>query len=129
MQGEALSVAIHPPTGIAAVTHPDANRLTFWSLRTQGFAGVLELDKPRGVALNADGSAFWVSQGLECRPDRGLSRNAFEVIPDRERKNTLITGSQPVRISGRGPPSRAGGSHVLDSEVQLGLVLVVSATA
>ncbi|MBW2271556.1 MAG: DUF1513 domain-containing protein [Deltaproteobacteria bacterium] len=98
MQGEALSVAIHPPTGIAAVTHPDANRLTFWSLHTQRFAGALELVKPRGVALNADGSAFWVSQGASADLI-AVSPETREVIPGRERKNTLITGSHILNLT------------------------------
>jgi hypothetical protein len=98
MQGEALSVAIHPASGIAAVTHPDADRMTFWSLSTQRFAGELALKRPRGVALTADGSAFWVSQG-DTADLIAVSPETRTVIPGRERKHTLITGSHILNLT------------------------------
>jgi len=98
MQGEALSVAIHPASGIAVVTHPDADRLTFWSLPTQRFAGALALERPRGVALDADGSAFWVSLGATADLI-AVSPETRAVIPGRERKNTLITGSHILNLT------------------------------
>jgi hypothetical protein len=63
MYGEALSVAIHEPTQIAAVTHPFGDMVTFWSMRTFDFLKKLELPRARGVTLTQDGRNFIVSYG------------------------------------------------------------------
>jgi hypothetical protein len=64
MIGEALSVAIHEPTQIAAVTHPFGDMVTFWSMRTFDFLKKLDLPRARGVTLTQDGNNFLVSYGL-----------------------------------------------------------------
>ncbi len=63
MFGEALSVIIHERSGIVAVTHPDGNMVTFWSLRNRDLLNVLEIERPRGVELTVDGTNFIVSYG------------------------------------------------------------------
>lgn len=61
MYGEALSTVIHEPTGIAAVTHPGGNMVTFWSLRTATLIKTLALERARGVTLTLDGAKFIVT--------------------------------------------------------------------
>ena len=63
MYGEALSVAIHEPSQIAAVTHPFGDMVTFWSMRTFSFLKKIELPRARGVTLTQDGRNFIVSYG------------------------------------------------------------------
>ncbi len=63
MQGEALSVAMHPKAGLAAVTHPDANMVTIWSLHDRSLIKVIELEKARGVELTSDMKNFVISYG------------------------------------------------------------------
>lgn len=61
MLGEALSVEIHEPTGVAAVTHPGGGMVTFWSLADFTLRKVLDLPRPRGLALTRDGRRFVLS--------------------------------------------------------------------
>ena len=63
MAGEALSVRVHEPSGIAAVTHPLGAMMTFWSLRDARLVKVLDLPRARGLTLTLDGSRFVVSYG------------------------------------------------------------------
>jgi uncharacterized protein len=63
MYGEALSVAIHEPTQIVAVTHPFGDMVTFWSMRTFAFLKKIELPRARGVTLTQDGRNFIVTYG------------------------------------------------------------------
>jgi len=92
MQGEALSVAVHEESGIAAVTHPDGGMLTFWSTTDRKLRKVLDLPHPRGVALTQDNRFFIVSYGGEASLLRvavgGLQRVDESIVP-----NTLISGS------------------------------------
>ena len=96
MFGEALSVAIHEPSGIAAVTHPGGNMVTFWSTRTAALLKVLELPFARGVTLTRDGENFIVSYGATA--------DIIRVAPD-----TLA----PVRSSNISQ-SYLSGSHVFN---------------
>lgn len=92
MKGEALSVAIHPPSGIAAVTHPDGNMLTFWSVNHRRLIKALQLPKPRGVTLTMDEKFFVVSYGAQANvikiDVRSLTQSKDSNIPA-----TYITGS------------------------------------
>jgi uncharacterized protein len=63
MIGEALSVAIHEPSQIVAVTHPFGDMVTFWSMRTFDFLKKLDLQRARGVTLTQDGKNFLVTYG------------------------------------------------------------------
>lgn len=65
--GEALSVVIHPGLRVAVVTHPEANRLTFWSLDAGVLEATLELPQPRGVTITLDGRFFAVAYGTHGR--------------------------------------------------------------
>lgn len=66
LRGEALSVAIHDEAGVATVTHPDSNLVTFWSLRERTLIKTLHLHKPRGVTLTRDRKSFVISGGEQA---------------------------------------------------------------
>ena len=61
LNGEALSVAIDEKHNIAAVTHPDANLITFWSIDKRELKKAITVPNPRGVTLSLDGKSFIVS--------------------------------------------------------------------
>jgi hypothetical protein len=61
LYGEALSVVIDNKHRLAAVTHPDANLLTFWSIDKQELIKAISVPQPRGVTLSLDGHSFIVS--------------------------------------------------------------------
>ena len=87
MAGEALSIQIHHPSQIAAVTHPSGTMVTFWSLRNARLLKALDLPRARGLALTLDERRFVVSYGtsaeiafidparLELESSGGLSRS------------------------------------------------------
>ena len=61
--GESLSVCIHEPTQIAAVTTPVGGIVTFWSIPKRKLTRSMDLEFPRGVTLTLDGRSFVVSSG------------------------------------------------------------------
>ncbi len=63
MFGEALSTCINNALAIAAVTHPDGDMITFWSLKDRQFIKAMKFDRPRGVVLSQDQKYFLVSAG------------------------------------------------------------------
>lgn len=63
MRGEALSVAIHEPTGVVGITSPFSSLVTFWDLKRSRFLKSLDLAHPRGVGMSLDKSRFVVSYG------------------------------------------------------------------
>jgi hypothetical protein len=69
LKGEALSISVSPEHGIAAITHPDADLLTFWSLKNApgdtSFIQAIEMDNPRGVTQALDGKSFVISYGSD----------------------------------------------------------------
>ncbi|MFK7730794.1 MAG: DUF1513 domain-containing protein [Pseudomonadales bacterium] len=90
--GEALSVSIHDELNLAAVTHPDGNILTIWSLKEQRLLKSIQLPGPRGVELSSDQSAFIVSFGSEASV---LKIPVDTLEPERKstQSGTFITGS------------------------------------
>ena len=92
MKGEALSVAIHPDSGLAAVTHPDGNMVTIWSLHDRKLVKVIELEKARGVELTSDMKSFIVSYGAKASL---IQISVATLEPDNGSiiKDSLISGS------------------------------------
>jgi uncharacterized protein len=65
MQGEALAIAINNKKGIAAITHPEANLLTFWSLNKQQIIKAIGIENPRGISQTLDEKYFVISYGIK----------------------------------------------------------------
>jgi hypothetical protein len=92
MHGEALSVEVHEPTGIAAVTHPNGGMVTFWSIAELKLVKVLELPRPRGLALTRDGSQFILSYGETAEVVR-VDPETLAPLPDTALSQSFLTGS------------------------------------
>ena len=92
MRGEALSVAIHDARDLVAVTHPDGDMVTFWSLSRRTLVKVLPLHRPRGVALSGDLQSFIISGGEQA----GLVRVPVDTLQADRRalvEQSYMTGS------------------------------------
>jgi hypothetical protein len=63
MQGEALGISINNKRDIAAVTHPEANLLTFWSIRDRQIIKAIGMENPRGITQTLDEKKFVISYG------------------------------------------------------------------
>jgi hypothetical protein len=92
MLGEALSVEVHPPTGIAAVTHPVGNMVTFWTVAGQKLLKVLELPRARGLTLTRDGRNFVVSYG-ESAELAEIDPETLELVQGSGLSQSFLTGS------------------------------------
>ena len=65
MTGEALGISINQQHNIAAITHPEANMLTFWSLDDNSIIKAIGIEKPRGISQTLDGKNFVISYGTK----------------------------------------------------------------
>jgi hypothetical protein len=63
MTGEALSIETDQQQTIAAVTHPEANLLTFWSIKDKKILKAYGFENPRGLSQTLDKKYFVVSYG------------------------------------------------------------------
>ena len=63
MTGEALNIEINQQQTIAAITHPQANLLTFWSIKDKKIIKAYGFDNPRGLSQTVDKKDFIVSYG------------------------------------------------------------------
>jgi len=63
MTGEALGIQINKKHQIAAITHPDANLLTFWSTKNKKIVKAFGFENPRGISQTLDQKNFVVSYG------------------------------------------------------------------
>jgi len=63
MDNYTASISIHPKTGIAGVTSPRGNLITFWDSRKHTFLKALDIIDPGGIALSRDGNYFFVTSG------------------------------------------------------------------
>ncbi|MEM7292017.1 MAG: DUF1513 domain-containing protein [Pseudomonadota bacterium] len=92
MRGEALSVAIHEARGVVAVTHPNGNMVSFWSILSNAFIKMLEFERPRGVTLSADSERFILSYGRDASLIE-IDADTLDPLPDTRKVATYITGS------------------------------------
>jgi len=63
MTGEALAIAFNQPHDVVAITHPDANLLTFWSMQEKNLIKAYGIEKPRGICQTLDQQNFIISYG------------------------------------------------------------------
>lgn len=87
LHGEALSVAILDSRDLVAVTHPDGDLVTFWSLSQRRLIKTLSLHRPRGVALDSTQQAFIIS----CGEQAGLVRVPVDTLE--AERNALVEQS------------------------------------
>lgn len=92
MTGEALSVIIHNTKNIAAVTHPDGNMVTFWSVSDRRLLNVIKAEKPRGVTLTMDEKTFVVSYGADTSIML-VDVETLSINPDEKITLTYLSGS------------------------------------
>lgn len=92
MTGEALSVMIDNKHNIAAVTHPDGNMVTFWSIDKRELLKAMSVPKPRGVTLSLDEKSFIVSYDINTSIVL-VSTKALTASSDSIMQPTYISGS------------------------------------
>ena len=92
MTGEALSVIIHNARNIAAVTHPDGNMVTFWSVSDRRLLKVIRLERPRGVTLTLDEKTFVISYGADTSIML-VDAESLSTKPDENIALTYLSGS------------------------------------
>jgi len=63
MQGEALGISINDAHHVIAVTHPQGNLLSFWSLKNKKIIKAIGIENPRGIEQTLDKRNFIVSYG------------------------------------------------------------------
>jgi len=64
LTGEALSVIIDNKHQVAAITHPKANMVTFWSIDKRELIKAMSVPDPRGITLSLDGQSFIISYDI-----------------------------------------------------------------
>lgn len=92
LSGEALSVAIDEKHNTAAITHPDANMITFWSIDKRELKKAISVPNPRGVTLSLDGKSFIVSYDVNTSLVLINTKN-LTAITDSIMQPTYISGS------------------------------------
>lgn len=63
MTGEALGIDINQQNNIVAITHPEADLLTFWSLVDKKLVKAYGIEKPRGICQTLDQQFLIISYG------------------------------------------------------------------
>jgi hypothetical protein len=63
MTGEALGIEINQQHNTVAITHPEANLLTFWSVENSRIIKAFAIENPRGICQTLDNKHFVVSYG------------------------------------------------------------------
>lgn len=81
MRQYTASICIHPHTGIAGVTCPRGNIVTFWRLAAGECVKTLAIDDAGGIALDSGNRHFLISTGtgkvIEVTPDNFSQRLLF----------------------------------------------------
>lgn len=98
MTGEALSIEISEHTRIAAITHPDANLLTFWSIDKKEIVKAFGIEKPRGISQTIDGKNFIVSYGNKAAMAQ-ISTSDLTPLPDSIVQPTHASGEHIINWS------------------------------
>jgi len=98
MTGEALSIAIDNKHNIAAVTHPEANMVTFWSIDKRELVKAMSVPQPRGITLSLDEKSFIISYDINTSmalvSTKDLTANTGSIM-----QPTYISGSHIINWS------------------------------
>lgn len=98
MTGEALSIEISDDNKIAAITHPEADLLTFWSIKDRQLLKAFGMVKPRGICQTINGENFIVSYGNKAAmaqiTTKDLAPIASSIV-----QPTLATGEHIINWS------------------------------
>jgi len=92
MQGQALGIAIAPQSGMIAITHPDANLLTFWSLQKQAIIKAIGIENPRGICLSQNNQHFIISYGNKQPAMAKISSSSLTPLSDSILQQTQTRG-------------------------------------
>lgn len=91
LTGNAYAICIDEAHDIAAISHPQANLLTFWSISGQKLHKAMSVPNPRGIALTLDSTNYIVSFGIDTR---SILIRTKDLVADRE------SVMQPIYASG-----------------------------
>ena len=98
LNGEALSIALDNRNNIAAVTHPEANMVTFWSIDKRELLKAMSVPEPRGVTLSLDERSFIISYHINTSMIR-VSTKDLMAKTDSIMQPSYISGSHIVNWS------------------------------
>jgi uncharacterized protein len=98
MTGEALGIEINQHHKIVAITHPDANLLTFWSLADKTLVKAFGIEKPRGICQTLNKQDFIVSYG-EIPAMANVSTSDLTPQADSIVQPTLASGEHMINWS------------------------------
>ena len=98
MTGEALSIEINQQQTLTAITHPQANILTFWSINNKKIIKAYGFENPRGLCLTLDKKHFVVSYGNKPAMAR-ISTKDLTPQTDSIVQPTLATGEHILNWS------------------------------
>jgi hypothetical protein len=91
MTGEALSIQVNKKYQIAAITHPEANLLTFWSTKDKKIVKAFGFENPRGISQTLNQKNFVVSYG---------NKSAIALITIEDLSPQIESVIQPTFTSG-----------------------------
>jgi len=101
MTGEALGISINEKHQVVAVTHPEANLLSFWSLKDKKIIKAIGIENPRGIEQSLDKKNFIVSYG-------GQSQNSQSAIA------SVTVDTLMPQVDSIVQPTHASGEHILN---------------
>lgn len=98
LYGSAYNICIDERNDIAAISHPEANLLTFWSISSRKLHKAMSVPNPKGITLTLDNKHYIVSYGI----DSSIIRiRTDDLIADRTSvmQPTYITGQHIINWS------------------------------
>lgn len=98
MTGEALGIEINQQLSIAAITHPEANLLSFWSIKDKKIIKAYGFENPRGLSQTLDEKYFIVSYGEQPAIAK-ISSKDLEPQADSIVQPTLASGEHMINWS------------------------------
>lgn len=98
MTGEALGIEINQQLSIAAITHPEANLLSFWSIKDKKIIKAYGFENPRGLSQTLDEKYFIVSYGEQPAMAK-ISSKELEPQADSIVQPTLASGEHMINWS------------------------------